>query len=1426
MKHSKRSPGFSLILSLTVMAGIFMLLVTVSAFITVESRAVMNQQLATRAKLNAIVSMRLALAHLQQEAGPDRRSTARADITQPAATASTVRNPMWTGIWRTDFPDLPPAWLISGRADQRTGIQSVSLYDDKVRTAPVHIPDYHDGYWAPWQTSYTPGAASLVNLVGIGSASGAEGSRPSGLVALPKIELLTEPPPPLDKISPENLYDRIKGSYAYWIGDEGIKARVNLREKRAQTDTSSVDQMISLRSPLTHGLLKNLPDQAQLDTLSSLRDVKLLTDLDKVVGGGTPVEVRNYFHDVSLTSTGVLADSLNGGLKRDLSVAFELSDAQFATTEFGQGVAGAHPAAGTMTENGFAPTTMNVLRVFNPDKSETTLSATPIFSRTVPDGQVRGPTWWALRDYHRLYKQLGWSGSAAGTRATSTPSLRARALWPNADAARPTYVDKDQTPALPGSGNPDANKVRRSYYSYSDVYNGDLPPSVNPLANDQIVGQSDNKLVIRPLRTAASPYVQRVSLAFSVNKMQWFILRSVRIGKNVIFYYEEWIDIRVNVTPIVVLHNPYNVKMVLAPNQITGPDKTRWQKNPNNDSESASGTAFKQPYSIAISFADLKDWKFRFKQYYAGSTNVAFEGDSPLSDFFRIQSGTPIRDGFGEMTGKFQPPYESDDEDSFRLYLTKDNNATITLEPGELRVFSCAPLIGDWSKSVLLNNTYDMRGGFRDNVFDWNFGEDATSNFDITAPISFEIIPGGNMRMRTAIAGSPNDQLYRDRKIGKSQTEIDGDKEDFLRLTSELNEVVFTDINESKYARPGEKFFSSWRQVRDKYPRKPSDDYWDGRKPYPINSLPYEADLVTVIDIAAKTADTPATEAPFPLFTHSNPLAPTQRASSSGRTDNGPDKGADGASPSYQLAIRNGTWISTKFADGTYAGPVVSATNSGRVAYGGNSTGPTGTQKAILTEVPLFQPISLAQYAHANFGVRDQQPLLSIGNSFASPLIDATKKPFQDNGKSWTDFDQSYLLNAALWDGFFLSSVAPQMKTDVTTDAAGAAPTPPDLASTATITTDPNEKTGYSLTDVIKNFVKDGVPLDNPRFSIERSHLDAEGTAKALADYRRSASVLMNKGAFNVNSTSVTAWQALLGSAKNLAIADKAADFPAADQNARFPRVLTKDTTSVAANNFDDASNWSGFANLTDQQIANLAKAIVSENKARFAIQTRGERDLAKAPRPRLFGGLTKPATPYLGLSEFINRFLNPDTMASRCGALQAAIFRADQTGAGLSDRLFANATDRILTQGSLTTATAGWFPHPENIEASAQTGGSRTHTAMGAPGNLLQSDLLQSLGSALATRSDTFTLRCYGEASQDSGEIGSAWMEVVVQRIPEFVDSTNVAETGNSAPRPLKIGPSTATDPTVSTALTPVNNVLGRRFKVVSMRWLKADEI
>ena len=109
------------------MAMLVLTVLSTAAFITVESRLAMHHHLATRARLNGIVAMRLALAHLQQEAGPDRRATARADFTatqtQPGKNWTKVSNPMWTGVWRNDQLGQPPAWLISGRHDRPAGTQ-------------------------------------------------------------------------------------------------------------------------------------------------------------------------------------------------------------------------------------------------------------------------------------------------------------------------------------------------------------------------------------------------------------------------------------------------------------------------------------------------------------------------------------------------------------------------------------------------------------------------------------------------------------------------------------------------------------------------------------------------------------------------------------------------------------------------------------------------------------------------------------------------------------------------------------------------------------------------------------------------------------------------------------------------------------------------------------------------------------------------------------------------------------------------------------------------------------------------------------------------------------------------------------------------------------------------------------------------------
>jgi hypothetical protein len=952
----------------------------------------------------------------------------------------------------------------------------------------------------------------------------------------------------------------------------------------------------------------------------------------------------------------------------------------------------------------------------------------------------------------------------------------ARALWPNVAAAHP-----NGTPYNSGLSD---NSLRNRIYGYSDIYNADQSTSsgtpINPNASDLLNGDT-GRIVTRPLAVSATPYVQRVTLAFSVNKMQWFETHSIKIGKNIWYYTVETVDLRINITPIVVMHNPYNVRMTWQPDAST-PRST-----------------VKRPYGVALSVADISGWKFRFKQY-GGAAPAVFE--TSLTDFFKRQN----------LKG------EVEDDDTFRLYLANDSSegdagkstpiTPITLEPGEFRVFSCEPKIGEWSKDITLGNTYSTRGGFRDNVLDWNLGKAAEDAFDIASPIGFEIIPADNVRIRHAIVSRPKDELILD---SSSSTSASLKKENFFYNNSEASEIVFTDINSTKYPNPSEKFFMSWRHVRNKTV--------DGLP----NSTqePLEPDLISVIDITAKPAD--ATGAPFPSLTHSNLLSPVQRASAGGRRPgiSGANAGYRGATPSYQLSVRGGAWENVfEFPAGT----------NGKKAFGGYSMSSNGTDTAIFAEVPLVQPTSLAHYVHANFGVRDQQPLLSIGNSFASPFVDA-RKAYQENGADWTELDQTYLLNTALWDGFFLSSIAPWMKTGGTGEIAPAAANPPDITTKKNNKTLASDSTRESkaASEVINDFVVNGTPLDNPRFSLEGAGKDSESLKAALSDYRRTATVLMNKGAFNVNSTSVEAWTSFLGTAKSFAIDKTTKSLPYTDNNGRFPRVQGKTSSSPASKDIGDPTNWSGFANLSDIQIAALAKAIIDENKLRFGLSQRSERDLVKTPGTRLFGSLSKPVTPYLGLSEFINRFLCSDTWASRAGALQAAILRADRDNTGkITYSPLSNKTGNYeINENKLATLTAGTFPNPENIEiARPASSANPLHTALAAPGNLLQSDLLQSLGSALTTRSDTFTLRCFGEAGQSSGETGSAWMEVVVQRVPEFIDPTNAPETGNSAPRPLKIAPSLETDASISTALTKVNNVLGRRFKVISMRWLKANEI
>ena len=1286
--------GFTLLLSLVVLSIMILSVIVVAAFLSVESRLATHAQLALRARLNGIVAMRLALAHTQQEAGPDRRVTARADLAQPDVAISDLRNPMWTGVWNTQRPNQPPHWLVSGRDDFESGAQMVSLSGEADYPAPI---------WLPWQKDYTPTPNSLITLVGMGSASGAEADKPSGLVALPR---LTFP-------------DDTSGKYAYWVGDEGIKARFNLFDGRTTGTANSLGNLLALRNPVTPGLalLAGFENHTPDDGMArgqTFGDIRNLTGFSE--GTTATPNSNRLFHDLTASAAGVLADSYHGGLKRDLSLAFELADADFQRTEFGGGMTG---AAATGTANGIDAVAMRVPLDGN------SLTVTPVFNRTTLEGEVRGPAWWALRDYHRLYKQVGWD-------AAGQPTLKARTFYPNASRI------------MPPTANADPNNVRQTTYSYGLTYNGDHA-SLNPQATD--FGNFWNlgaQPVPRQLNVAATPYIHRVMMVFSVN-----IEYAPRGGAAIYF----------NLTPIVVVHNPYNVAMNFEARN------------------GAPGT-----YALAVSFTNWDQWIFRYKRYAAYGTGPTSTYEIPLSSFFMQQDDQ-----------------QANANDMFRLYLPN-----LTLKPGEFRVLSCSsPNMQDWKRVVELSNTFNQSGGFNDTLNDWGFGEDSRWYYDDA--FGFEVLPAGDFRIRQGLACWPGDVINKTASTAN-----------FYSKSSEHTELFYRDLNPARVGSAGEKFFPNYSWIAPKYNNR---------------GTPLPPSVITVMDLSVKTADW--TNSPFPVFTHSNPMAASCRADGAGRTDLGEGNGYVGASPSYRMRLfRPSSWSE------------ILQTTSG-LGYGGYSVNSSGSTVAVQTEIPLAPPTGLAQYAHANLSMRDQQPLLGIGSSFAHTQVNA-QRTTQLTSPNWTDYDQAYLLNNAVWDQFFLSSAAPEMaKAATPADPIPADPTAnPNANANANGNGNPNTAPAEtrSLSQVLDDFVNGVQPLNNPRMRLLGEYRGGPDLRAAMGDYRRSASVLLHDGTFNVNSTSVEAWTAVLGAAKAAATTRYAANLPNTTsapiqpQNARYPRAIPQGTAAVAAGSMTNTSNWSGFTSLSDDQVRNLAKAIVEENKARFKVLTRTERDQGYPPAARIFRGQLIAATPYLGLTEFVNRFLHPSPLVSRCGALQSAIFRSDKyyaNKADNSDRLSNRLSNKGLLgkvdAAALSTPTAGPFANPENIELPDPTGANVTHAALGAPGNLLQSDLLEVIGSSLSTRSDTFTIRAYGEAENTVGDSAKCWIEAVIQRVPEFMDATNAPTTAVASPKnPASQVPGATTtgDVTTSNQLTALNHLLGRRFRIVSFRTLKPNEI
>jgi Tfp pilus assembly protein PilV len=424
-----------------------------------------------------------------------------------------------------------------------------------------------------------------------------------------------------------------------------------------------------------------------------------------------------------------------------------------------------------------------------------------------------------------------------------------------------------------------------------------------------------------------------------------------------------------------------------------------------------------------------------------------------------------------------------------------------------------------------------------------------------------------------------------------------------------------------------------------------------------------------------------------------------------------------------------------------------------------------GSSFVSMLRVPVTPAASLGDLIPANIASSSVLPRVThpLGNSRAHPLLPVER--ISQNLAGITMMDHSFLLNDGLWDSYFFSSVS-----DYTGGSGKVLPTT------------------RNAQDVLRGILDGTEPALNTRLTPVKQ-VDPAGTAKTIATLKpldRSRSIakwLGIKGPFNVNSTSVDAWKAMLMSLRGREINGENVNYSGTTPNrvAKLsPSIYStaKDTPFVrmskplAGSSPTPALLWAGFRTLTDDQIDNLAKNIVVE------IQASGAADSA----------------PSFSLGEFVNRRPSSATSVhSLAGLLQTAIDHS-------------NINDQMLARDSRDLAP--------NFSSKRFTG-VRTREVMsgksaeGAPSMITQGDLMMALAPIATVRGDTFKIRSYGEATTQSGTVTArAWCETIVQRSPEFVDAADTPETP------------------IASLTANANRKFGRRFNVVSFRWLSENEL
>jgi type II secretory pathway pseudopilin PulG len=269
---SRRARGFALIATLSLMILLAILAVGLLSLSSVVLRSSSRGDAQAEARANARMALMMAIGELQRELGPDSRISAPHD----AGSEATGGQPHWVAVydaWKWNEnpgdPEIPQGrklkfrkWLVSG-------------------------------------TNQTGGTGESATLIGKGSL-GADAKAQDEVRA------------PLQAVA----LDKRSGAYAWWVSDESTKAKVNAGPDPATGGATN---------PLFHAQAAPNVNQKAIPTLSGFdwkkgkRAISVSTPGLLLAADLKPGDLGATFHDITVHSSGVLADVRAGRLKRDLS---------------------------------------------------------------------------------------------------------------------------------------------------------------------------------------------------------------------------------------------------------------------------------------------------------------------------------------------------------------------------------------------------------------------------------------------------------------------------------------------------------------------------------------------------------------------------------------------------------------------------------------------------------------------------------------------------------------------------------------------------------------------------------------------------------------------------------------------------------------------------------------------------------------------------------------------------------------------------------------------------------------------------------------------------------------------------------------------------------------------------------------------------